>query len=247
MRFPGGFGEFVLCIFDATGTVFIMQHYSEKQIKLLHHEFNMIKKYIDKLSFYDRHFGIIPFTFPDFDPLLSIFFDDDKTNILIGIFKQERNNPALTEKLFSYKKDYRFSIRPANSNNSLYSNYILSRFLSEARRPESFFHDPKEGSTGEPHNPKGSLVKANDLLNSIEYQLLHEYDKSLKLHFMTVFYKGLYDAFISRIVLPDKKRKFIELYLYALGILYGQYLCALRKQKTIHAGLGGFISVNGRL
>lgn len=246
MRFPGGFWEFALCIFDPAGTAFIMQHYSEKEIKLLHHEFNMIKRYIDKLSFYDRHFGIIPFAFPDFDPSLSIFFENDKTNILIDIFKKERNNPALTEKLFSYKKNYQFNIKPTNSNNALYSNYILSRFLSEAQGPESFFHDPKEGSTGEPHNLNGSLVKANDLVNSIEYQLLHEYDKSLKLHFMTVFYKGLYDAFISRIVRPDKKRKFIELYLYALGILYGQYLCALRKQKTIHAGMRGFIRVNGR-
>jgi len=209
-----------------------MEHYSEKQIKLLHQEFKMIKRYIDKLSFYDRHFGIIPFAFPAFDPALRIFFEEAKTEVLIDIFKKERNNPALTEKLFSFGNDYRFNIKPANSNNSIYSTYILSKFLSLAPGFDAFIHKPEEQPGRKTHPADELLQEANSIINAIEYKLQNEYDKSLKLHCMTVFYKGLYDAFTSRIVLPDKKRKFIELYLYAQGILYASYLGTLKKHDT---------------
>ncbi|MDP4128845.1 MAG: hypothetical protein Q8939_01685 [Bacteroidota bacterium] len=209
-----------------------MEHYSEKQIKLLHQEFKTLKRYIDKLSFYDRHFGIIPFTFPSFDPALSLFFEEDKTEILTGIFKKERNNPVLTEKLFSFKNDYRFNIKPANSNSSIYSTYILSKFLTPTPDFDTLLNGPEETSLYNTPSPNDRLEKANEILNSIEYKLHHEYDKSLKLHCMTVFYKGFYDAFTRNIVRPDKKRKFIELYLYAQGILYAKYLDALRKKTS---------------
>ena len=45
---------------------------------------------------------------------------------------------------------------------------------------------------------------------------------------MSVFYKGFFDAFVSRVNLPDKKRKFIELYLYAQGIIYSNYIRSLK-------------------
>jgi hypothetical protein len=225
-----------------------MQYYSENQIREIHAEFRGLKKYIDKLAFFDRLFGIIPFSFPDFDPQLRYFFQNDKTEELEVIFKKERNNPGLTEKKFSFGETFVFNIKPANSNSSVYSNFILSSFLScmpvfedwirqkkSAERPIEFFLD-----------------EANGIVNRIEYYLHYEYDKSFKLQCMSVFYKGFYDAFCNHVNLPGKKRKFIELFLYAQGIIYANYISSLksafensRNPAGLHKPL--FLDLSGKL
>jgi hypothetical protein len=148
-----------------------MQRYSENQIRELHSEFKSHKKYADKLAFFDQFFGIIPFIFPDFDPRLRYFFQKEKTDELAEIYRNERNNPGLTERKFFFGESFIFNIKPANSNSAAYSNYILSSFLS----------------------------------------------RSLS----------------NRINLPGKKRKFIELYLYAQGIIYSNYLGSLKRSLHV--------------
>lgn len=201
-----------------------MQRYSENQIRTLHAEFRSHKKYAAKLAFFDRSFGIIPFSFPEFDPGLGFFFQDKKTEELTAIFKMERNNPGLTEKKFYFGETFVFNIRPANSNSSVYSNFILSRFLSRAPRFDEWIEQKK--SLSKP--VEQMLDEANGMINKIECRLLYEYDKSFKLQCMSVFYKGFYDAFTKQANLPGKKRKFIELYLYAQGIIYAHYIRSLK-------------------
>jgi hypothetical protein len=201
-----------------------MQLYSENQIRDLHSEFKNHKKYAAKLAFFDKYFGIIPFPFPDFDPQLSLFFQDEKTSTLISIFKMERNNPGLTEKKFSFREDFVFNIKPTNSNSAAYSSFILSRFLARAPAFDKWILDrEKEGTPVEE-----LLDQANGMVNKIEYRLQYEYDKSFHLQCMSVFYKGFYDAFCKQANLPGKKRKFIELYLYAQGIIYTHYIRSLK-------------------
>jgi hypothetical protein len=215
-----------------------MNQYSENQIKDLYPAFHMLKKYLDKLAFFDLYFGIIPSYFPPFDPALSYFFEKDKTELLIDTFKKERNNPALSEKHFYFERDYRFNIKPANSNSSIYSTYILAKFLCSSPDFNELINKRTAG-TGGPYD-KPLLEEANQIINWMEYKLQNEYDKSLKLHCMTVFYKGFYDSFCGRIVLPDKKRKYTELFLYAQGILYTEYLKALRKYYLPQTDAGYF-------
>jgi hypothetical protein len=213
-----------------------MPYYSENQIRTFHSEFKSHKKYAEKLIFFDHIFGIIPFSFPDFDPDLQFFFQKEKTDELVTIFRNERNNPGLTEKKFFFGEDFVFNIKPANSNSAAYSNYILSRFLS--RRPV-FEEWIRENQSAE-KPVEFMLNEANRIVNKIEYCLQNEYDKSFKLQCMSVFYKGFYDAFGNRVNLPDKKRKFIELYLYAQGIIYSKYVSSLKTalQDFLHpAGL----------
>ena len=201
-----------------------MQPYSENQIRALYTEFKSKKKYADKLAFFDRFFGIIPFPFPDFDPHLSFFFQKEKIEELADIFRKERNNPGLTEKKFFFSETLAFNIKPANSNSSIYSRFILSSFLS--RKPV-FEHWIRQKKIAE--KPIEYLLDdANRMVNNIEYYLQNEYDKSFKLQCMSVFYKGLYDAFRKQVNLPGKKRKFIELYLYAQGIIYANYISFLK-------------------
>jgi hypothetical protein len=201
-----------------------MPLYSENQVRTLYAEFKGLKKYADKLFFFDRHFGIIPFSFPDFDPQLLFFFQKEKTDELAGIFKKERNNPGLTEKKFSFGEDFTFSIRPANSNSAAYSNYILTCFLSRSPVFEEWLEQEKRNKI----QVEKMLDQANGIINHIEFSMQNEHDKSFRLQCMSVFYKGFYNAFCNQLNLPDKKRKFTELYLYAQGIIYANYVSSLK-------------------
>jgi hypothetical protein len=202
-----------------------MQLYSEIQIRTLHAEFRGHKKYGDKLLFFDRIFGVIPFFFPDFDPQLPYLFQIEKTNDLFEIFKKERNNPALTEKKFCFGENFIFNIKPANSNSSVYSNFILSSFLS--RKPKFGEWICLRKTVGE--SLEFLLDESNAVINKVEYLLQNEYDKSFRLQCMSVFYKGYFDAFRNRVNLPDKKRKFTELFLYAQGIIYAEYVSTIKR------------------
>ena len=201
-----------------------MQRYSENQIRAFYSEFKSHKKYADKLALFDRLFGIIPVSFPEFDSHLRFFFEKEKTEELAEIYKNERNNPGLTERKFLFGEIFVFNIKPANSNNAAYSNYILSSFLS--RQP--VFEEWIRQNKSDEHSIEFLLDEANGIINKIEYYLQSEYDKSFRLQCISVFYKGFYDAFSGRVNLPDKKRKFIELYLYAQGIIYCNYIRSLK-------------------
>ena len=200
------------------------QCYSENQIRSLYSEFKSLKKYVEKLAFFDRWFGIIPFDFPEFDPKLRFFFEREKTEELADIFKKERNNPGLTVKKFHYDEIIAFNIKPANSNSSVYSHFILSCFLS--RKPS--FEEWIKQNRSVDKTVADLLDEANTMVNSIEMHLQNEYDKSFKLQCMSVFYRGFYDAFTRHLNGPGKKRKFIELYLYAQGMIYADFISSLK-------------------
>jgi hypothetical protein len=231
-----------------------MKFYSENQIRSLHAEFKNQKKYADKLAFFDHLFGIIPLPFPDFDPQLRYFFQKENTVELETLYRKERNNPSLAEKKFIFEETFVFNIKPANSNSAVYSSYILNSFLS--RRPgfEEWIQQKK--SAEKPI--EFFLDEANGAINRIEYCLQNEYDKSFRLQCMSVFYKGFYESFTNRVNLPGKKRKFIELYLYAQGIIYSNYISSLKAalvesripfdlQKPMHLDLPGKLALLNEL
>jgi hypothetical protein len=198
--------------------------YSENQIRSLYSEFKGLKKYVEKLAFFDRWFGIIPFDFPDFDPRLRFFFEREKTEELVDIFKKERNNPGLTLKKFQFDEILAFNIKPANSNSSVYSHFILSCFLT--RKP-SFEVWIKQNISSD-KKVEDLLDEANGVMNTIEMYLQNEYDQSFRLQCMSVFYRGFYDVFTRHLNGPGKKRKFIELYLYAQGMIYADFISSLK-------------------
>ena len=202
-----------------------MPPYSEKQIRILHREFSALKKYIEKLSFFNTAFNIIPFSFPDFDPQLRYLFEKEKTDVLIDIFRNERNNPGLMRKNFIFRENFVFNIKPANSNSAIYSNYILSLFLSGAPDFSVLKNEILKKEKSNDH----LLEEANGLINKIEYRLRYAYDKSLEIQCMSVFHVGFSDRFSNNIHFPFKKRKFIELFLYAQGVIYADYISVLKK------------------
>jgi hypothetical protein len=191
----------VNAIFEIIIVYFMTPCYSENQIRSLNAEFKSLKKYAEKLAFFDQWFGIIPFHFPDFDPQLRFFFEREKTEELADIFKKERNNPGLTVKRFNYDEVFVFNIKPANSNSSVYSHFILSCFLN--RKPS--FDIWIEQNRSADKTIASLLDEANGVVNRIEVYLQNEFDKSFKLQCMSVFYRGFYDAFTRHLKGPGKK------------------------------------------
>ena len=127
-------------------------------------------------------------------------------------------------KKFHYDEIIAFNIKPANSNSSVYSHFILSCFLS--RKP-SFEEWIKQNISAD-KTVAVMLDEANTMVNNIEIHLQNEYDKSFRLQCMSVFYRGFYDAFTRHLHGPGKKRKFIELYLYAQGMIYADFISSLK-------------------
>jgi hypothetical protein len=203
-----------------------MQNFSENQIRNLHSEFRGHKKYAGKLAFFDQQFGIIPFSFPDFDPRVGFLIQKEKIDNLYALYKQERNNPDLTEKRFSFGETFVFNIKPANSNSSVYNQYLLGSFLS--RQPN--FNDWIRQRISDMRPIESLLEEANGILNTIESCLKYDNDKSFRLQCMSIFYKGFYDGFSGRLNMADKKRKFTELFLYAQGIIYSRYTGSLKTE-----------------
>ncbi len=203
-----------------------MQSLSENQIRNLHSEFKSHKKYAGKLAFFDRLFGIIPFCYPDFDPRLGFLIQKEKIDNLYALYKKERNNPDLTEKKFSFGETFVFNIKPANSNSSIYNQYLLASFLS--RQPR--FDDWLRQQISDGKSIEYFLEESNGMLNTIECCLKYDNDKSFRLQCMSIFYKGFYDSFSGRLNMADKKRKFTELYLYAQGIIYSRYTGFLKTE-----------------
>ncbi len=201
--------------------------YSETDIRKLHADFKTEKKYNAKLIIFDQAFGIIPFGFPPFDSRLSVFFQKETLDHLAGIFKAERNNPGLTERKFYFGETFIFNIKPANSNSAVYSNYILSDFLTRAP-----VFDEEWQKQFDKIQIEILLDEANAVVNDIECALLQEYDKSFKLQCMAVFFKAYADSFLNHRQTPEKKRKFTELYLYSLGVTYFNYVSVLKNKRT---------------
>ena len=146
-----------------------------------------------------------------------------RKNCLIFLRKKGTTR-ALQKKNSPMVKYFVFNIRPANSNSAIYSNYILSRFLSRAPLFAEWIHQKKTADKP----VELFLDEANGIVNQIEYHLQYEQDKRFNLQCMAVFYKGFYDAFSNRVYGSGKKRKFIELFLYAQGIIYANYIAALK-------------------
>lgn len=207
-----------------------MHIYTEQEIIIIHREFRAIKRYKDKLSFFDIKFTVIPFLFPPFSPDLPILFNHEITNRLIGILKNERKNPMLTKKIFSFSdRTYEFDIKPTNSNCIAYNNFIISKFLEVSDQLDKIAKECMTNINSDQTAVKKIIENLEKIIIHIEYTLANGYDKSLQYYFMNVFYKGLSDARWNKIKPSHKKKKFTILYLYTQGVLYAQLIITIKE------------------
>ena len=198
----------------------------------LYQDFCELTNYQDKLTFYDQYFGIIPFDFPAFKPELDILLKANEINTLVEIFEQERKKTVeLTKIIECESKSFVFNLRPANSERQLLNDYIIEHFLTNDPGFESAILDISKISDSNKYLLDKALNGANSRVQLINSNLVKNKELSFRNQFLHAFQNGFNDYQLNFIKCFSAKRKIIELYLYAQGILFAKYIEALRNKR----------------
>jgi len=192
--------------------------FTHTHIKQIFAEFRSLQKYRDKLSFYDTHFPIIPHHFPDFNNDLYSLFSEKNMNTLIKLLNEERKAPFKTIQKFTFDNtDYTFTLKPPYSNYSQFNDYILAQFITAP------FSSAKRQI-----EQKANKLTVSELIDTAHemarlYSINHKNYNILPTQIIQVFCKGLSDSSRRQKPVFTRKKKLIELYLYAQGMLFAQY------------------------
>lgn len=211
-------------------------NYTAAKIKKYYLQFNALTKYADKVNFFDEHFSIIPFSFPPFDVNLYSFFSDENFYRLNEILQYERKENPLIRNFYIGEELYKFSIRPFHNNAIILNKYIISRFLGTTKDFSAQLQTTIQALEAAAISPALQLEKATDTLSFLQSRFRQEYKLNFKNQFITVFVRGMADANKQeQPLLFSRKKKMIELYLYAMGFLFERYLQELKKNLNASA------------
>lgn len=204
-------------------------NYTIARIKKYYLQFHALVKYEDKVRFFDEHFSIVPFQFPGFKTDLFAFFSDDNLYRLHEILHYERSENTLLRNFPIGNELFSFSIRPFHNNGLVLNKYIISKFLGGTECLHTTLLDAIAMQEQAGITPALQLEKATDALGVLQARFRQEYKLNFKNQFLTVFVKGMVDASgEEQPHLFSRKKKMIELYLYAMGFTFGRYLEELK-------------------
>lgn len=199
-------------------------NYTIARIKKYYLQFHALVKYEDKVRFFDEHFSIVPFQFPDFKTDLFAFFSDENLYRLHEILHYERTENTLLRNFPIGNELFSFSIRPFHNNGLVLNKYILSKFMGSTESMHTMLLDAIAAQEQAGITPALQLEKAADALGVLQARFKQEYKLNFKNQFLTVFVKGMVDATgEEQPHLFSRKKKMIELYLYAMGFTFGRY------------------------
>jgi len=209
--------------------------FSEQEIKALFCDFQSTRKYAEKIHFFDLHFNVVPFDLPEFDTDIYKFFSAASIFKLTEILRVEQKNLSLLGRVFHFNDTaYRFSISPTNSNHIILNDYIVSKFLIKNDQLDTLVIGRRKGHRNGAKSIEEQFQESTQMISYIRKRIDAEYEgkASIETKLMTVFMKG-YADYINEVRRPifKKRRKFIELYLYAYGYLYGKYITLLHQHS----------------
>jgi hypothetical protein len=209
-----------------------MTSQSQDKIKKLQIAFFDLTNYKDKINFFDQHFGVLPFRYPSFHPKLNYLFIPEELSNLSTLYEKEKRGNDLLVRKFSFKETlYVFDISPDAINRQILNKFIIDKFLME---DSAFIKQIKKmQDLGRRNKPliETYLNEAIGLINFITFQKNDSKERSYRNQFMNVFFEGYNDSAKNSIKQFALKKKFIELYLYAQGILFDKYIKALTVLK----------------
>ena len=198
------------------------------RVQQLHQQFQALTTYHERVQFFDHQLGLLPFDAPPFDPALPWLFDSAPAFNLLDLFLLEidrRKNFYV--KTFKFETDvFTFSINPFSKNHRITLNqFILHKFFSafstweqQAARQINFFLTAEQ-----------KIKEANHILIRLREMASEKSVQPIHAKFLQVFLKGYADKTAQEQVLNRRKR-FVELYLYGQGLLYAQYIELLQKK-----------------
>ena len=208
----------------------MINHQTAEEIVGLHAEFLAIKKYKDRILFFDQHFKLMENSFPAFNPNLDILFKQEEINILVEIFENERRNVFFPEKKFHFNGEhFVFNVVPLNSYPEILNDYIISKFLDADSHFQKIMALLKSAFKTDASLIEKWKTASTENISLIANKLASGNETSLRNQFMTVFYHGYLDHIQNNIKKFSRRKKVIELYLYSQGILFGRYLEALNQ------------------
>jgi hypothetical protein len=206
---------------------------SHKSIKKQFTEFSTLKNYKEKLLYFDQLFGIIPITFPPFHHKLKILFDHTEIEVLSKIYESERisKNHLLKEFAFNNEK-YLFDVTPETPQRQILNDFILNKILDSDSAISVYVHNVKFDINNNAC-VEDYLSESFNLINLIKNRKGRLTERSYINQFMNVFYQGYQDSQNKFIQKFTSKKKFIELYLYAQGILFNKYVEQINTENII--------------
>ncbi|MES1214496.1 MAG: hypothetical protein ABUT20_03180 [Bacteroidota bacterium] len=199
-------------------------------IEELHSNFQMLS-YQNKVDFYHKHFGLIPFDFPTADLEVSWYTDEIKLTQLIQIFNEDsRSKNLFTKSLIDNKTEFVFDIRPRMLKQRMFlNNFILSKFLESSKNLSSDLTIEINNS----ENQFGLIVsKLEEITNRVEWikYTIRNADTSLKTKFLKVLLNGYVSFKNGHEDMLKIRRKFAEIYFYVHGIRLAEAQNYLQKK-----------------
>ena len=207
-----------------------MQKPETEYISMLSNEFAKLD-YQQKVHFFDREFGIVPFQFPEYDIEASWYRNELKTSQFTDIFHQDsRENNLLQKKFEAEKKTLSFDIRPLSKLERIYLNrYILQKFLDVRQSISDQVKKDLEAATDEIKYLEARIDTLATVVNWTKHTLEQPGKSSFRIKFLTIFYNGFKAYNYGNDNVITIRRKFLELFLYAQGLLLAEHLADLQK------------------
>lgn len=196
----------------------------EENIIGLHLEFKQLKTYKEKVEFFDMHFDCICQQYPEFDPQLKFLFEQKEFNTITELFEKERRKAIILDKRYEIDgRLYIFNATPVNSNTVVLNDYILYRFINDDKQFLNELASIRQNAESNQELIWEGWLSAISRIDSIENKLLGGEERGLRYRFMNVFINGYRDKEKGLLKKFFNRKKFIELYLYAQGVLFRQY------------------------
>ncbi|HWJ27238.1 MAG TPA: hypothetical protein VNS32_11890 [Flavisolibacter sp.] len=198
--------------------------HGEENIIRLHLEFKQLRTYKEKVEFFDQQFGCLSNTYPEFDPELKFLFEQKEFDAFTEIFEKERRKAIILDRRYEIDgKTYIFNATPVNSNTVILNDYILYHFINNDKKFESHVNAIRNKAEINEQQIWEAWLNALNRIDSIENKLAGGEERGLRYRFMNVFINGYRDKEQGLLKKFFNRKKFIELYLYAQGVLFRQY------------------------
>ena len=198
--------------------------------------FRTQKDYASRIAFVDAHFPVMTDLFSNFDLQLEFLFIADKTQQLVSIYKQERIILARFRKQFSFgDRTYIFDARPAYSNRAHFNAFILDKLVNKDKQYNRLVSELETSGVVQGRTAEELLAEMDTLLMNIRDYLLQKRSPSFRIQFMKLFYNGYNDCLYGNLAIFKTRKKFVELFIYAQGLLFCRFRQLARYKMSFDA------------
>jgi hypothetical protein len=204
----------------------MMMDYTPDKIRSLHVAFGLLKKYKEKLLFFDGHFGCVPYTYPAFDPELTILLKQEGINNLIELFENERRNAVSLERRFQFgEEEYVFNVVPLNPYPQVLNDYLIQRFMERDEQFNSLLTKIPQPNAVDAVFLEKRKRDAFEKMEFISLKVKTDFDRSFRQQFLGVFLRGYSDYRYGILNTFSSRKKFIEI----VSLRTGNDVCTLHR------------------